>query len=447
MKRFRRRGSGLFTLRDEYGQGRCVMLTSAIITAVNNWLTTNIFYTSFLMIYGIDLVNIGIITFVPYIAGCFGIFAPSLLERFQKRRWILAAGRFTFATLNILGITLVPVLVHAPGPRILCFVVIIFFANLANALTNSGYSVWHLNFIPEQIRADYFVKQSTISSFIGIGASLISGVIADALSASPYADTIIIAFRYLAYALALAEIIVLLTPKEYPYSKTAEKPHLRDIFTLPFRAKPFLLTMILVCMHTYACNVSSSFLNYYLLNDIGVKYTYIYLINMAYPCVLILCQPIARRMIARWGWFRVFAIPLFIYALTLFPMSCVNASNYLWLFTSIRIFQHFTGVGINTTYANIAFVNLPPDDQTNYISFHLLVVNIATFLGVMTGTVAVAWIGERALTLFGMRFTAVQMLIWVQAVVQLIIPLYVYFNFKTLDPRERERAALAKTKQ
>ncbi len=445
MRLFKNRGSGLFTLHDEYGKGRCVMLTSAIITSINNFLTSGIFYTSFLMIYGIDLVNIGIITFVPFIAGCFGIFSPSLLERFQKRRWVLGCGKLLFSTLNILGITLVPILVHAQNVRIICFIIIIFLANLINALTNSGFSVWHLNFIPEQVRAEYFMKQTTISSFIGVGASLISSYIADLLAASPYADTIIIVFRYAAYFLALTEVIVLLLPKEYPYPKTADKPHLRDIFTLPFRSKPFLLTMVLVLIQTFSLNVPSSFLNYYLLNNVGAQYTYIALINMAYPFTLLICQPITRRLINRHGWFRVFGIALLVYAPSMFIYSCVTASNYLWLFTAVRLTQHFMGVFMNTTYANIAFVNLPPKDQTNYISFHLLVVNIATFLGMFFGTLAIAWIGDRVVTLFGLQFTSVQMLLWVEAVGHFIVTVFIYCNYKTLDPRERERAMQTKT--
>ena len=36
------------------------------------------------------------------------------------------------------------------------------------------------------------------------------------------------------------------------------------------------------------------------------------------------------------------------------------------------------------------YINLPESDQTNYISFHILVVNIASFLGMMAGTSFVA---------------------------------------------------------
>lgn len=442
MKLFRKQSNGLFTMKTEQGRGRCVMLASSIITGTISWLTTNIFYTSFLMIYGIDLVNIGIITFIPYIAGCFGIFSPSLLERFRKRRWILVGSRFLFHTLNILGITLVPVLVHAPAARVTCLVAIIFLANLVNALTGSGFSVWHLNFIPNEIRADYFIRQSTITNFISIGISLLSGIIADALAASPYADAIIIAFRYFAYFLAVIEVIILALPKEYPYSRSQSKPRLRDIVMMPLNCKPFILTMLAVILHTFFSNIPTSFINYYLLNDVGVQYTFTYAINMIYPFVLIVFQPLTRRLIGRFGWFKVLAVSLLLHAPSMLAYSCVTAQNYLWLYSAVRIYQHVAGVGINTAYANIAFVNLPPDDQTNYISFHLLVVNLATFFGMMIGTGLVAVIGDNALTLFGMRFTSVQMLLWLQALGNVLVPLYIFSRYNILDPHAREKLAV-----
>lgn len=431
--------SRLFTLRDEHGRGRCVMLTSAVIVAINNWLTTDIFYTSFLMIYGVDLVNIGIITFIPYIACCFGIFSPSLLERFKKRRWLLVGGKLLYYTLNILGITLVPVLVKDPGMRIFWLVTVIFLSNLVNALIGGGFYAWHLNFIPDEIRADYLLKQSTISNFVGIGISLLSGVVADMLSSSPYADAIIISFRYVAYFLALIDVVVLSLPREYPYPQTNSQPRLRDIITMPLQSRPFMLTMLVVLLHTFFTYVPTSFLNYYLLNNVGVQYTFIYAINMVYPFILMFLQPIARRLINRYGWFKVLGVSLLIHAPTWVMYACVTSANYLWLFAATRIAQHIVGVASNTAYANISYVNLPPKDQTNYLSFYLLVTNLGTFTGMMVGTVLVAWIGQNVLTLFGMQFTSVQILLLIQALGNVVVPVCIFSRFRILDPYTRER--------
>lgn len=439
MRRFS--GNGLFTMHDEHGRGRCVMLASSIISAIIAWLTTDIFYTSFLMIYGVNLVNIGVITFIPYIAGCFVIFSPSVLERFRKRRWVLVGGRLLYYTLNILGITLVPVLVKDPGLRIVCFVAVIFLANLVSALMGGGFAIWHLNFIPNEIRAEFFLKQSTISNFVGIGISLVSGIVADMLASSPYADAIIIAFRYISYFLALVEVAVLALPKEYPYPKSQSRPRLRDIVTMPLSSRPFMLTMLVIFMHTFFTNVPASFINYYLLNNVGVQYTFIYGINMIYPFALMILQPVGRRLINRYGWFKVLAVAQLIHASTWAAYACVTRANYLWLYPAVRIFQHVIGVGANTAYSNVAYVNLPPSDQTNYLSFSQLTTNLAAFLGMMMGTGLVALIGEHTLVLSGMHFTSVQILLLIHAFGNLAEAVCILANYRVLDPHARELAA------
>ena len=442
MKQGLRLRSSLFNFQDDHSRGRCVMLASSVISAIISWLTTDIFYTSFLMIYGIDLVNIGIITFIPYIASCFGIFSPSLLERFSKRRWVLVGGRLLYYTLNILGITLVPVIVKDPGMRIVFFALCIFLANLVNALIGSGFSIWHLNFIPDSIRADFFLKQSTISSFIGIGISLISGVVADALSASPYANTIIILFRYVAYSLALIEVVVLSLPKEYPYHRSHERPRLKDVVTMPLSSKPFMLTMLVIVLHTFFTNVPTSFVNYYLLNNVGVKYTYINAINMVYAFALLFLQPIARRLINHFGWFKVLAVSMLLHAPSWIAYACVTGSNYLWLFTATRLFQHVIGVGLNTAYTNIAFVNLPPKDQTNYFSFYQLSANLTAFFAMMLGTALVALIGDWTPVILGIPFTSVQMIILLRAIGNLLVPVVIFSLFHILDPETRSKGGI-----
>lgn len=431
---------GLFNFRSDHSRGRCVMLASAIIVSVNSWLTTDIFYTSFLMIYGIDLVNIGIITFIPYIASCFGIFSPSLLERFPKRRWLLVGGKLAYYTLNILGITLVPVLVADHGMRIVCFGLIIFLANLINSLIGSGFSIWHLNFIPESIRADYFLKQSTVSSFIGIGISLISGVVADALSASPYANTIIILFRYVAFGLALIDVVVLSLPKEYPYPRSHDRPRFKDIVTMPLSSRPFMVTMLVIVLHTFFSNVPASFVNYYLLNNVGVRFTYINVINMVYPFTLLFLQPVARRLINRFGWFKVLAVSMLLHAPSWVAYACVTGGNYLWLFTATRLFQHVIGVGLNTAYSNVAFVNLPPRDQTNYFSFYQLAVNMTAFVAMMLGTGLIALIGDWTPVILGIPFTSVQLIMLLRAVGNLVVPIVIFSFFGILDPNRRAEA-------
>ena len=425
------RSQAIYTLRTVEGRGRSVVLLHVTVFQIITWLTSGMFYTSFLMIYGINIVNVGIITFIPYIASTFGIFSPSILERFRKRKVFLAVTRFFYYLLQILGLTLVPVIVRDPDARIAALIVIVFLANVINAITGGGYTVWHIKFVPPAMRADYFSVQSLVSNTVGIGASLVSGIVADALSASAYADTVIIGLRYVAFALAMVDVLLLCLPKEYAYGHSGA-PRLRNIFSLPFRSKPFLMTMAVIFLFTFFNAVPSSSLNYYLINDVGVEYTFVYALNMAYPLVQLFLLPVAKKYVRKHGWFETFALFTLGSTPTWLMYSCVTSANYIWLFTLVRLTQHFFGTFYNLANANLIYTNLPPEDQTNYLSFHTLAVNVATFLGMMTGTGFVAWCGERAVSAGPLAFTSVQMLLWVQAAGYVILPLFIYLNLKTL---------------
>ncbi len=424
----------LFNFHNELAKGRSCMLLSNAIVSVISWLTTGLFYTSFLMANGIDIVKIGILTFVPFIANCFSVFSPSILERFARRRLLLAGSRVAYYALNILGITVMPLFVSDPALKMTLFVVRVFAANIVNALFTSGYQVWQVNFIPDAVRAEYFSTNTLVTSFIGCGAALASSLVADALAATPYQDTIIVIFRYVAFALALLDVAIISSPKEYPYKKSGDLPRLRDIVTKPLHHKKFALTMMLVFAWTFCINVPLSSLNYYLINDVGVSYSFVYIINMFYPFFLVAFLPLGKKIIRRVGWFKAFAVGAMLHIPTNLMYSCVVAANYTWLMPTVRLTQHLFGVLMNVAYANMVYINLPETDQTNYVAFHTLTVNIASFLGMMAGTGFVAAFPDIVVRVLGLSFTNVQMLLWVEALGQLLVPLAVLKLLPKISP-------------
>ena len=108
----------VFNWKDDRGKGRCCMLASAILSALVTDLTSGTLYTAFLTVNNFSIVDAGVLTFLPLIASCFSIFSPMILERFKKRRWILAGGRLAYYVINILGLTLLPYLVQEQSAKL-----------------------------------------------------------------------------------------------------------------------------------------------------------------------------------------------------------------------------------------------------------------------------------------------------------------------------------------
>jgi hypothetical protein len=424
----------LFNFHEEQAVGRTSMLLSAVLTASINFLTTGVFYTSFLIVNGINLVNIGIISFIPLIANCFSIFSPLILERFEKRKQILAISRILYYAINILGITLLPVFVTDSHTKSICFAAIVFLANLVNALFSGGYAIWHLNFIPDTVRAHYFSSQQVISTTISSVVLLLSSFIADALKDTPNQTLILYILRFVAFAIALADVLVLLLPTEYPYLKKVKSISIKNVFILPFSNKKFLLTMLVMAMWSFSSNLTSSSLNYYLLKDCGVSYSFINIINAGYAVFLIVFSSFWRHMMGKWMWMKTFAITAMLHMPTTLLFSFTNASNFIWILLIVRLTQHFLGVGINLAYANMPYINMPCEDRTNYIVFFTLITNLSAFCGMMLSTYFIAKTESVSFVFIVFPFTSVQVLMVLQAIGQLLTGFYVIKNLKKLSP-------------
>jgi len=400
----------LFNLNSDEAKGRSCILASTVLSSIVTNITGGIFYSGYLLEYGITIVNIGILTFIPFIANAFSLLSPMILEPIKKRKAILAASRAASYVIKILGLILLPMIVKSEVGRNIGFAVIVFVSSAISALFSAGYSVWHISFLPESIRADYFNVSSAIANFIVGMVSLVSAVVTDAFSHSEQRIQIITALYIVGLVLALLDVLVLCLPKEYEYQHTTAKPKLTDTVRLAFSQKKFMLTMWIMFWYTFASNLTASVINVYLLQDIGVSYTFVTGINASYFVFFILFGSVAKKMISRFAWFKTFAFAVFPLFFTYVLYSFVNSSNYYWLMLIVRLTQHFLSVMIQITYSNFPYINLPPGDRTNYMSFYTVFVNLASLLSMLLGTGFVGWLGDNRVPVLGRQLNSVQIL-------------------------------------
>lgn len=425
-----------FHFGDDRARGRCVMLVHSILNATISYLTSGVFYTGFLVANDIDIVNLGIINFLPLLANCLSIFAPLILERFQKRRYLLVGSRFLYFAILILGVTILPSIVTDKAAKVFWFGVIVFVANAVAALTAGGFSAWHLNFIPNSIRTEFFSHQQVISTAISSATLLISSIVADALAGTSDQLRILYILRFIAFGLVIVEAIVLLLPKEYPYPQKVTKLKISNVFSLAWNCKPFLYCIAVIAAWTLNFYFTSSAMNFYLLESIGTGYSYINFIDASYAIFLILLSPFWRRYIRRHGWIYSFAVTAMMHVPTMVLYAFITPGNYFWLMLTVRLAQHVLGVGLNLAYANLPFLNLPKEDQSNYLVFYTLVTNLCAFVGSVFSTWFISLMEGVTLNLGFHVFEHVPLLILMQGTGYLIIGWVVYKKRKVIAPND-----------
>ena len=220
---FRSGWYSVYNLSSVGGKARSSLLAAVIAQAVVAGFSGGIFYTGLLMGYGINIVNISIITIVPYIASLFSLFTPYILERFKKRKAILSTARICYYVINILGITLLPQLVHSDRGRIAGLVGIVFLSHVINFLFTSGYSAWHMPYIVPEVRNDYFTSTTLVSNVSSSIVLILASLVTDRLHGEAQLH-LIVALRYVAFAIALLDVYFLQKPKEPEYQVTSSRP-------------------------------------------------------------------------------------------------------------------------------------------------------------------------------------------------------------------------------
>ncbi|MBE5791927.1 MAG: MFS transporter [Clostridiales bacterium] len=398
----------IYSPKNDDSKGRLISLGSSIMAAFYNVFITGIFYTGFLSMYGISITGVGIVTFIPYIASCFSIFSSSVLERFQKRKWICLAARVYFYAMYIIATTLMPQFVHDPDARLVWFIVILFLAYSVAAIFNPGVTAWFYKFYPEdtQRRTKYIVYNQIFSSIVSSCVLLFSSLITDSVAGSPMQNTIILVMRYIAFVLVLIDVAMLACAKEYPYPK-AQKLNLAQVFTLPFKYRKFLYCMLLMFVWNYNSNLNNGIWNYHLLNHLGFKYTLLNAMSIAYTVILLLTQNVWKQLLYRYSWVKTFGLSVLIFIPTEFIMFIIQPGQ-AWLWVLASVIQNTMSVGMNFSYSNILYMNLPEENSTAHIAFNTIGCNLFAFLGMMTGTFVSSLGGDTPRVILGLNFWAVQ---------------------------------------
>lgn len=422
-----------FDWNDEQGKGRRCMLLSAFISTVVNAIATGTLYTAFLAAYDFTIADVSFLGAIPSLAACFCVLSPVFLERFQKRRWLLAGGRLTYYLLQLLGLTLLAIYAKDPTVRLVGFSAILLASNLINSLFSSGYSVWHLNFMPVELRAKYLSYQQITTTVASIISLFLFGFVADALKNTPYEAAILTALRFVALAFVLVDVAILCLPKEYPYPREADKIRVSNIIRLPLKQKKFMLTMIVVVMWTFSTAFPSASWNYYLLHDIETGVT---ILNLFYPfmAICLLLSSMWRHLIYKFSWFRVFGYCATVHTASLLLMAFISKENYMWVYTVGIFIQAFIGVGLNLSWSNVPFINTPRTDQTYYLAFYTLMSSIGAFLGNSAGAWFVRIFPEQGIDLLGKTFATVPCMLLLQMVLYICTITFIFVNLKRLEP-------------
>lgn len=426
----------VFNFKDGHGRSRSCLLFASIAQAVVNGFTTGFFYSGYLAGYGIDIVGISVLTLIPHIASLFSLLSPMILERFPRRRGLLTGARIAYYTVNILGMTFLPMAVQGRVGRMVGLVVIVFIANVIDALFSPGYSAWHMIYVDPEVRSGYFTASNLISNAASGVFLVVAGLVTDGMQGQSR-QNLLLALRCASFAVAVLDVYFMQKPPEPEY-RLSERPSLLSVLRIPFSNSRFLLVMLVYSLYTVISNLQSSVIVTWLLESVKVSYTYINTVNLSYVLFILPTSALWAGVKRRLGTFRALALV----ELLMVPSYAIHAfmtpANYFWVMAGVKLIQNTVNLGVVITVSNLIYLALPDENKTSYLSFYQLLSHLCALTGMGIGTWVVSAMGGGTLDLAGFSFGSVPVLFLSQSVLFiLLVPLIRWVGVKTgIDDRE-----------
>jgi len=412
---------------------RCIMVSNCSTNVVANLIGGN-FLTGFLLLLNADDAFMGLVTMAAFAGNMLQILSPLLLERFPSRKKILIAARCVIYALNVVFIGVIPFFDFSDEIKLTMIIVIILLVNIISALTAPGFSVWHIKNIPENTRANYFSFFSVINGIIVYSIILAGSSIVDYFKTSGRELQGLLILRIVALLFCAVDIVFLFRIKEHPNETNEEPLNIKNVFIAPFKCKKYFVTVLIACMWAFTANMPGSYYSVYLLKDVKVQYSYIYMVNMLNIPLLLLFTPLWKKRIQKTSWFKTLYFSMGMYLLHYIGLSFVT-SNTLFLYVIFTIYAFAVAPGINIVFSNIPYINLPEKNQTNFIGFYSAMNNFAALLGATVGREFITHTESLKITLLGIQMQNKQYMLIFTSMMMLIATILIYFLQKDRKPK------------
>lgn len=404
-----------FNFKDERAKGRALILMASMLTTLILNMVGGVFFSGFLLAANMDMVKVGTLSSIPYFMSVVTLLTPFVLGRMARRKKALCLSRLLYYFFNVLVITFIPIIFKNQNTVLLLLAVCMALANGINLLFTSGFSAWHINFLPENVRASFFTYQQVAHGIVAAVGLLLSGYIFSNAQKSGNMMSFFVVLRIIIFAICIVEVILYSLPKEYPYEQQSGKTALLAMGSVFTKQKEYIAVMGLVFLWNFTAILPATAMDVHLLQNIKIPYMLVTGMTASFSVFLLVLAPVWKRLIRSHGWLRSFALATFLYTPFSAALGFLTPRNYAWLYPLARCFQLALFVGITITYANMAYLALKEQNQTACLSLFLLLSNLGAFAGQTLGTTLVSSLRGMQIQLFSTNFGVVTVLMLLQA--------------------------------
>lgn len=425
---------------DEKEGNRHKILVESCFNNVAANLVGGNFLTGLLIYLNANNFELGIINVIIYICNTLQILSPLLLSRFEQRKKMLIASRIIIYIMNIIMIGVISAIPVGNRTQIYLILGCIALLNIVSSFTAQGFSLWHIESVPEHRRAVHFQQNSAYAN-LAIYIFVLSGsAVLDKFKAADMELIGLLILRVVALIIAAGDIYWLTKIKEYPYSEKKGSVSLKYIFTEPFKHKKYLVSIAIVFLWNFFATTCGSYFSVYMLDTLQMSYSFINICSAMYVPMVLILGPMWARYINRTSWLSALYKVMFAYGLIHMTHAFVM-EGMEWFYMVVIIMCNVFSPAINIILGNMSYYNLPRESQSVCLPFCTAFANIGAMCGTGYSILFMTLFEDMKLKLFGITFVTPQVMTVVTGVFLIIYGIFVYF-FNQKEEAAKKKEAL-----
>ena len=403
---------------------------------IANWVGGN-FFTGIMLLLNADDAFIGLMSIFVFSANLLQILSSMLLERFKSRKKLLIIVRLIVQFINIVFIGVIPLFPINDQAKLVILGASVLILNVLSALISPGFSVWHIQLIPQHVRVKYFSFLSMTNGIIVAVFNLIGSAIVDHFGSLGLEVWGFAVMRIIAFGVLIYDLFLLSRMKEEPYPLSEKRTTLADLLIKPFKETRYLRVVAFAFTWCLIANIPGSYYSVYLLRNLEVSYSFITIINMLNVPILVLLTPVWSRILHRFSWLKTCNIAILLYAVHYLLLGFIDKGNVMWLYPTTLIYAFILAVGINLSFTNVPYLNIPEKNQTIFISFYTTMNNLGALIGVTFGREFIAATESLSTSTFSNK----QLLMYTVFGLMVLGSVIMFFLRRSLDKENKKDSA------
>ncbi len=415
---------------DELAPNRDKILAEHSFYTSANFIVGSNILTGLLLYLDATTVEIGLVNIIAAFCNLLQIFSPLLLERFKQRKKLLIISRIIHHFVNILLIGMIAVLPTSSQFRVILILGAQVILNAVSAFTIQGYSVWHIQSVPDDKRVNFFSANERAINVAAVLFSLLSSLIVDKFEVAGNEFWGLMAVRFVALLFAVLDIVLLCRIKEFPYEESKQRIDIKLIFTAPFKEKKYLISVAIIFLLNIAISSRGSYYTVYLLDNLNASYTFISILSALGVPSLIFLTPVWTRFIKRTSWLYATYWIIIIYGITFLLQGFVAADN-LWLYSLAIVLERIIFPCYCILVANMMYYNLPEGNQTVFLTFCSTAGNIGILLGNYFATVFATASQTLVINLFGFSMISPQLMTCITGILTILVGVVIFVFYRS----------------